>query len=114
MIPRALFTDTFKVKKTEQLITSGKITHIVNTVSSGNKGRFQSISGSRNRDFMGSIKQYSMVLYCDSNCGIEFGRIVENEVTCVQYDVVRVDNKQYYGDNHHMQVYLEERRTEIG
>lgn len=114
MIPSALFTDYFSIKKTVQSVSSvGKVTNKLKTLSNGNKGRFSSVTGSRNRDFLGSVKQYSMILYCDVNCNIEFGHIIEDESACIQYDVVRVDKKKYYGTNHHMQVLLEERRIEI-
>ena len=114
MIPSALMTDSFTIKKTDQSITSGKITHTVSTVSTGSKGRFDPNGGSRNRDFMGSIKQASMVLYTNYDAEIKFGRIIINEADSAQYDVIRVDSMAVPGSNHHMEVYLEQRRIAIG
>lgn len=113
MIPSSLLTESFTIKKSDQATdTSGKITHILSTVSTGNKGRFDPSGGSRNRDFMGSVKQASMVLYCNYNSDVQFGRIIQKEDDSTQYDILRVDTHSI-GTKHHMEVYLEQRRIAI-
>ncbi len=113
MIPRFMFKDLFTIKKTEQVITTGKITHTLSTVSTGSIGRFEPLGGSKRREFMGNIKQYSMKLYCDYDANIIAGRIIVKENDSSEYDVVYADSQTWPGRNHHMEVGLEQRRTSI-
>ena len=113
MIPSALYTDVFKILKTEQSISStGKITHKVNTVSTENRGRFSDAGDGRTRNLMGSYKNSLKYLYCNVNDDIQFGRIIEDS-ECEQYDIIGIDIKKYFGTAHHMEVKLDRRLTKI-
>jgi hypothetical protein len=113
MIPSALFTDSFTIKKTDLSKSNGRVTHKVSTVSIGNKGRFSDIGGSRSRFLIGSVSNVTKILYTEANCEIVFGRVIEDESDCTQYDIIRVDTKKFFGNQHHLQVSLEQRSTNI-
>lgn len=112
-ILRHLFTHSFSIKATVQTITSGQVTHEVTTLSQGNKGRFDPLSGSRQREFVGQVKQASAILFTDPNSDIKVGYVIVNEGNCRQYDVVRVDEQTTPSGDHHLEVYLEEKRADI-
>ena len=114
MIPRFFFEDRFTIKKSAQTISGGgKVTHTLSVVSTGNLGRFEPTSGSRNREFMGSLKQASMNLFCDYSLDIQVGRIIVKEDDNTEYDIVRADTQTLPGRKHHMELGLELRKNLI-
>jgi hypothetical protein len=112
-IIRALLIHRFTIKQTVQKITAGVVSHDLDICQIDVLGRFEALSGSRQRDFVGAAKQVSKVLFTDFNDNIKVGRIIEDQRNCQEYDVVRVDEMSTLSD-HHLEVFLEERRTDIG
>lgn len=112
-ILRHLFTHAFTIKATIQKVTDGQVTHELETLSQNNKGRFDPLGGSRQREFLGQVRQASAILFTDPNPDIKVGYIIVNEGNCRQYDVVRIDEQTSPSGDHHLEVYLEEKRAPV-
>ena len=112
MLPSGFLRDTFTLKELVTVHTTGRLTQTVSTVSTTMRGYFQPIGGGLLGSPVGRAKEYSMKLFTNYSDEILVNRIVE--YNSQEYAIVAVQQFNQPGISHHLEVYLEERRTDIG
>lgn len=110
--PRNFYTHTFSHKKVVYVTTTGKSTKTLSTVSEGNRGRFEPVSGDAPQTFLGRVKNATHILFTDISTLYEVGHIIQ-DADGVQYNIVYIANQKFMSRNHHAEIQLEQRNKVI-
>ena len=108
----SLFTDKYDHKKTVYQTTSGKKTKILSTVESDLCGRFEPLRGDIPVTFAGRSKNATHRLFTKINSNLEPGHILV-DANSIQYGIVSIEKRNYFGMGNHLEILLEERNSDI-